>query len=121
MTSYSFTKIDCPCGKSINASYPMSICTWLNPYLVEEFLEGTLFSAKCKSCDQVFQINTSVLMNTPRGMWYIPTNKDLNAMKTFLIQTDVMNGEGKVYSPGEMYQKLEYNKTHKLYQKLPDS
>jgi hypothetical protein len=121
MTSYSFIKIDCPCGKSINASYPISICTWLNPNLIEEFLEGTLFSAKCKSCDQVIKIKTSVLMNTPRGMWYISTNKDSNTIKTFFILTDVMNGDGRVYSSEEMYQKLEYNKTHRLYQKLPNS
>ncbi|MFW9779369.1 MAG: CpXC domain-containing protein [Candidatus Heimdallarchaeota archaeon] len=117
MTSYSVIHFDCSCGNPVEAFLPQSICTWLDPGLVEQLLDGSLFSVVCKSCKKVIKISTVVLMNTPRGMWYLRTDHDIDEIKTFLFRSDVSDEEGNVYSPQEMVEKLESHKKDKTYQK----
>ncbi|MFW9855490.1 MAG: CpXC domain-containing protein [Candidatus Thorarchaeota archaeon] len=117
MTSFNLVRFDCPCGNSVEAFLPQSICTWLDPALVEQLLDRSLFSVVCKSCQNVIEISTVVLMNTPRGMWYLRTDRDIAEIKTFLFRSDVADEEGNVYSPQEMMEKLESHKRNKTYQK----
>ncbi|MFQ5976912.1 MAG: CpXC domain-containing protein [Candidatus Heimdallarchaeota archaeon] len=101
MTSFDAVQVKCKCGHVFTSTYPLSICTWLSPDLVEQLLEGTLFVAHCEECGENYKIDTEVLMNTPRGMCRMPSIADPELIKEFLVKFKVISEEGKVYSSEE--------------------
>ena len=116
MTTLLSEIIICPaCKKETKVLYYPSICTWLNPELIQEIYDEG-YHAKCVHCSTKLPIVGEILINAPRGMFMLNTGLRTENIRSILKQTGIVNDRGKVIdieAQSEL-RKEEWNKRKQL-------
>ena len=116
MTTLLSEIIICPvCKKETKVLYYPSICTWLNPELIQEIYDEGYY-AKCAHCSTKMPIVGNILINAPRGMFMLDTGLRNEIIRTILKQAGIVDEKGQVLdikAQSEM-RKEEWNKRKKL-------
>ncbi|MHA2141772.1 MAG: hypothetical protein ACXADF_08705 [Candidatus Thorarchaeota archaeon] len=96
MTSFSTVLAECPqCSHQWNAPIFRSLCTWLNPKLVKDLYENGSH-IECPDCGMSIQVHQNILVNCPKGMFYLDTSEDIFDMRCKLYEWGVVNLDGEV-------------------------
>jgi hypothetical protein len=99
MTSLTKTKIICPhCKNSFPVIYEASINTWLNPELIQKLLEDRYYYT-CPKCKTQIHLVIKILINCPKGMFWISNDEELEVKKSILKDYNVIDEEGKILTP----------------------
>ena len=99
MTSMNSAEIECAhCGHHFKIIFEASINTWLDPNLIQKVLDDDYFY-KCPDCKKEIHLHTKILINCPKGMFYIDTGLDLEEKKKILLSYDVIDEDGKISTP----------------------
>ncbi|MFX1503561.1 MAG: CpXC domain-containing protein [Promethearchaeota archaeon] len=99
MTRLTSTEINCPhCEKSFRIIWEASINTWLNPELIQKFLDDKYYY-ECPNCMKQIHLVTKILINCPKGMFWISNDEKLETKKRILKDYGVINEEGKILTP----------------------
>ena len=96
MTTFNTLETICPvCGHKWGATICMSICTWLNPSIVQQIYEkGTLI--ECPECDAAIHVQYNLLVNCRSGMFYLNTGQDIFNIRYQLYLWGVVDLEGNI-------------------------
>ena len=108
MTILSSLEIRCKCRHVFTVPYPQSICTWLSPDLTKDLLDGRFFVTTCGICAQKIYIDGFIMVNTPRGIFYVPSGPP-DKIKEFLQKAEVLDENGMMYPPEEIVKRLQEN------------
>ena len=115
MTTLLSEIIICPdCKKETKVLYYPSICTWLNPELIQE-IHDEGYHATCVHCSAKLPIVGEILINTPQGMFMLNTRLRTEIVRSILRQAGIVDEKGKVLdikAQSEM-RKKEWNKRKK--------
>ncbi len=99
MTRLTSTEISClHCQNSFRVNWEASINTWLNPELIQKLLDDKYYY-KCPNCKNQIHLVTKILINCPKGMFWISNDEDLEIKKRILKEYNVLNEEGKILTP----------------------
>lgn len=99
MTRITSTEIECAhCGHHFKISFEASINTWLDPDLIQKVLDDAYFY-NCPSCDKQIHLNTKILINCPKDMFWLDTGLDLDAKKEILTMYGVLDENGEIVRP----------------------
>lgn len=99
MTRLTSTEINCPhCKNSFRIIWEASINTWLNPELIQKFLDDKYYY-ECPNCAKQTHLVTKILINCPKGMFWIFNNEKLETKKRILKEYGVIDKEGKILTP----------------------
>ena len=99
MTRLTSSEVNCShCGNSFRILWAASINTWLNPELIQKFL-GDKYYYSCSSCKKQIHLETKILINCPKGMFWINTNEDLETKKRILKEYNIIDKDGKILHP----------------------
>ena len=81
MTRLTSKKVNCPyCGNSFRIMWEASINTWLNPELIQKFLDDKYYY-NCPNCEKQIHLVTKILINCPKGMFWISNDEELEVKK----------------------------------------
>ncbi|NHI94355.1 MAG: hypothetical protein EAX96_17820 [Candidatus Lokiarchaeota archaeon] len=95
MTSYVTKNVECSCGNVQRFLYPSSINTFMGgSSLIQELMDGTLYTRTCDKCGREIFLNTWVIINCPRGMFTITTGKP-KEFKTMFREYGVIDENDK--------------------------
>jgi len=96
MTRLTFSVVNCShCGNSFRAA---SINTWLNSELIQKLLDDKYYYP-CSNCKKQIHLETKILINCPKGMFWINTNEDLETKKRILKEYNIMDKDSKILHP----------------------
>lgn len=117
MSLSSVAKVSCPkCGKQADFGIWKSVNTNLNPELVEQIENTSIFDFTCPSCGTVTKVAYPMLLNDMEHkmmIWYSP-NRDEDVMKEMDTQAKMMSGMGIkfriTYNPFEFAQKVRISR-----------
>lgn len=99
MTRLTSKELDCPnCGNSFRIVWAASINTWLNPELIQKFLDDHYYY-NCPNCEKQIHLVTKILINCPKGMFWISNDEDLEVKKKILRDYDVIDEAGNISTP----------------------
>lgn len=101
MTQLSQKIIKCPkCGTENKIIYYASVNTGLDidGQLIEKLINGTLNTIKCKKCGVHIRLSMDVLINCPKGMFYLNPADDLEYKKQQLKEYGVLSEKGVIIS-----------------------
>ena len=99
MTRLTSEEVDCPhCGNSFRIMWAASINTWLNSELIQKFLDDKYYY-NCPNCGKQIHLVTTILINCPKGMFWISNDEELEVKKKILKEYDVIDEEGKILTP----------------------
>jgi len=101
MTQLSLKIIRCPnCGIENRIVYYASINTLmdLDGSQTAKLLNGTLNTSKCENCGVRIRLSLDVLINCPKGMFYLNPTDDLEYKKEQLKTYGVLSEEEKIVS-----------------------
>ncbi len=99
MTRLTSTEINCPhCEKSFQVMWEASINTWLDPKLIQKLLDDTYYY-KCPNCKNQIHLITKILINCPKGMFWISNDEELETKKRILKEYNIIDEEGKIITP----------------------
>ncbi|MFX1566862.1 MAG: CpXC domain-containing protein [Promethearchaeota archaeon] len=99
MTRLTSEEIICPhCEKSFRIIWEASINTWLNPELFKKILDDEYYY-ECSSCHYQIHLVTKILINCPKGMFWLSNDEDIEIKKKILKEYDVIDEEDKILTP----------------------
>ncbi|MFW9988348.1 MAG: CpXC domain-containing protein [Candidatus Odinarchaeota archaeon] len=99
MTRLTSTEIICPhCKHSFRVMWEASINTWLNPELIQKLLDDKYYY-ECPNCMKQIHLVTKILINCPKGMFWISNDEKVETKKKILKDYDVINEEGEILTP----------------------
>ena len=99
MTRLTNTEINCPrCEQSFSVVWEASINTWLNPELIQKLLDDKYYY-NCPNCKKQIHLVTKILINCPKGMFWISNDEELVSKKRILQDYNVIDEEGKILKP----------------------
>ncbi len=99
MTHLTSTEIICPhCKYSFRVIWEASINTWLNPELIQKFLDDKYYY-ECPNCMKQIHLVTKILINCPKGMLWISNDEKIETKKKILKDYDVINEKGEILAP----------------------
>ena len=101
MTQLSQKIIKCPkCGTENRIIYYASVNTGLDidGNLTEKLIDGTLNTSTCKNCGVSLRISMDVLINCPKGMFYLNPADDIEYKKQQLKKYGVLSEKGVIIS-----------------------
>jgi len=99
MTRLTSTEINCPhCRNSFRIMWEASINTWLNPELIQKLLDDKYYY-KCPNCKSQIHLITKILINCPKGMFWISNDEDLDTKKYILKEYNVIDENGEIMTP----------------------
>ena len=99
MTRLTSKKLDCPnCGNTFQIMWAASINTWLNPELIQTFLDDKYYY-NCPNCEKQIHLVTKILINCPKGMFWISNDENLEVKKKILREYDIIDEEGNISTP----------------------
>ncbi|QEE17169.1 CpXC domain-containing protein [Promethearchaeum syntrophicum] len=95
MTSLSKKNINCPkCHQSFSIITEASINTWMNPELVEKFLNDQYYFS-CPFCGATVHFGHTMIISGPKGMFSMRNDASYDSKKAKLIEYGVLQGEGQ--------------------------
>ena len=93
------TEIDCThCGKYFRIMWEASINTWLDPELIQKLLDDKYYYS-CPNCEKQIHLVTKILINCPKGMFWISTDEKLDTKKRILMEYNVIDEDRKILIP----------------------
>ena len=99
MTRVTSKEIICPhCEESFRIIWEASINTWLNPELIHKILDDKYYY-KCPNCMEQIHLITKILINCPKGMFWISNDEELETKKRILKHYSVIDEEGEILTP----------------------
>lgn len=99
MTRLTSTEIICPyCEKSFQVIWEASINTWLNPELIQKLLDDKYYY-KCPNCKKQIHLITKILINCPKGMFWMSNDEKLEIKIRILKEYNVIDEESKILTP----------------------
>ena len=99
MTRLTNTEINCPrCEQSFSVVWEASINTWLNPELIQKLLDDKYYY-NCPNCKKQIHLVTKILINCPKGMFWISNDEELEIKRKILKDYNVIDEEGKIITP----------------------
>ncbi|MFX0033357.1 MAG: CpXC domain-containing protein [Candidatus Hodarchaeota archaeon] len=99
MTRLTSTELNCPhCKNNFRVTWAASINTWLNPELIQNFLDDKYYYT-CPNCKIQIHLVTKILINCPKGMFWISNDEELETKKSILKEYNVIDEEGKILTP----------------------
>jgi len=99
VTRLTNTEINCPhCKNSFQVIWEASINTWLNPELIQKLLDDKYYYT-CPNCKKQIHLVTKILINCPKGMFWISNDEELEIKKSILKEYNVIDDEGKILTP----------------------
>ena len=115
MTRLSKYSITCPnCHKSFSIVTEASINTWMDPELVDKFLNDKYYYI-CPHCQQSIHFIHKMIINGPKGMFSMDNNESYESKKAKLIEYGVFDAENKVKSMDSLFQRFENKETEHLH------
>ena len=107
MTTLQSQIVTCPkCHQEFTAVYYPSICTWLNPELIQEIYDAG-YNAECLHCGKKLPIIGNILINAPGGMFFLNTGMELKDVREILRQSGLIDDEGQVLNMMLQVKKLK--------------
>ena len=111
LTQYS---ISCPkCQNSFSIVCEASINTWMNPELVDKFLNDEYYYP-CPQCQQSIHLVLNLIISAPKGMFTLENSAPYELKKSKLIEYGVLDKEGKDLSMDYIVQRLKKEKAEHL-------
>jgi len=99
MTSFTSKEINCPhCEKPFRVMWEASINTWLDPELIQKLLDDSYYY-NCPNCKNQIHLVTKILINCPKGMFWISNDEELETKKRILKEYNIINEKGKILKP----------------------
>jgi len=99
MTRLDSSDINCPhCNSSFRIIWEASINTWLNPELIQKLLNDKYYY-NCPNCKKLVHLITKILINCPKGMFWISNDEDIDIKKRILMDYNVIDEDGKILTP----------------------
>ncbi|MFX1571824.1 MAG: CpXC domain-containing protein [Promethearchaeota archaeon] len=99
MTRIDSREIDCPhCGNHFRIMWEASINTWLDPDLIQKLLNDQYYYT-CPNCEKQTHLVTKILINCPKGMFWISNGEELEVNKRILEEYNVIDKEGNILKP----------------------
>ncbi len=99
MTRLTDKEIICPhCKSSFRIIWEASINTWLNPELIQKLLDDKYYY-NCPKCNYQIHLVTKILINCPKGMFWISNDEDLEIKKKILKEFAVIDDDNKILTP----------------------
>lgn len=96
MTTMKSVDLECPkCGEPFTGVFYPSICTWLNPELIQE-IHDIGYTVQCPKCQERVPIETEVLINAPIGMFLLNTGLNLPEIRRTLDQAGLIGEDGRI-------------------------
>ena len=96
MTTFNDLPAACPsCGHHFTITYSPSICTWLNPELIQQIYDRG-YKALCPECGHLIPLAGSILINAPMGMFMLDLGQELSLIREILENVHLMDENGKV-------------------------
>lgn len=96
MTTIKVQEIVCPrCGHEWTETFNPSICTWINPELVQEIYDK-VWTIKCEKCNLEIRVRGTILINCPRGMFYLDLGQELEDIRQIFTNYGIVNQTGEV-------------------------
>jgi hypothetical protein len=124
MTQLSQKTVSCPnCGAKNRIFYYASINTFLDfdGNLISKVLDGTINTSLCKNCGERIRLANDILINSPKGMFYLNPKDNLEYKKQKLESYEVLSEKGVIIS-GLVSQYIKAkNKINKKKQYSPPS
>lgn len=115
MTSLTKYSISCPhCQNSFSIVCEASINTWMNPELVDKFLNDEYYYS-CPRCQQSVHLVHTMIISGPKGMFSMENNASYELKKAKLIEYGVLDKEGKDLSMDYIIQRLKKEKVEHLH------
>ncbi len=87
---------------------PLSITTWMYPDMVKTLVDGGYYQTSCPECGISIVIDSTIMVNTPKGIVMIPTGppeKLIDILHTF----EIVDETGKPYSSQEISNRVKHN------------
>ena len=107
MTSLTKYSISCPkCQNSFSIVCEASINTWMNPELVDKFLNDEYYYS-CPKCQQSIHLVHTMIISGPKGMFSMENNASYELKKAKLIEYGVLDEEGKDISMNYILQRFK--------------
>lgn len=107
MTTHRYVYLTCPgCNESFTEQYSPSICTWLDPGLIQDIYNQG-YSIQCPHCEHKIPIEGKVLINGPTGMFYLDVGLDIVSIRDILWKQGVVDHTGKVLDAREQIHLLQ--------------
>lgn len=101
MTQLSQKIINCPnCGAKNRILYYASINTFLDidGNLISRLLNGTINTSICKNCGKKIRFAVDILINSPKGMFYLNPKDNIEYKKNKLEEYEVLSKKGTIVS-----------------------
>ncbi|NHJ40167.1 MAG: hypothetical protein FK731_09060 [Asgard group archaeon] len=99
MSRLTFAIINCPkCDTSFDVWYNASINTLMNPELIAKLLNGELFCFECPTCKNKALLQTKILINNPKGMFWLDLELDHNSIINILRENEIIDDNNNVIS-----------------------
>lgn len=96
MTTMNSVNLKCPgCGEPFTGVYYPSICTWLNPELIQE-IHDIGYTVECPHCQKRVPIEAEILINAPIGMFLLDTSLNLPQIRHALDLAGLIGEDGRV-------------------------
>jgi len=101
LTQLSQKIISCPnCGAKNRVLYYASINTFLDidGNLISKLLDGSINTSICKNCGKQIRLVVDILINSPKGMFYLNPKDNLEYKKKKLESYGVLSEKGVIIS-----------------------
>lgn len=99
MTRITSVEIECAhCAHQFKIVFEASINTWLDPDLIQKVLDDAYYFT-CPSCEKQIHLNTKILINCPKDMFWLDTGLDLEAKMKVLTSYGVLDEDGEIVRP----------------------
>jgi hypothetical protein len=92
-------EITCPiCQNQFKIIWEASINTWLDPDLIKKILDDAYYY-ECPECNRKIHLDTKILINCPKAMFWISTAEDLEVKQNILRKYEVIDENNKIIRP----------------------
>ncbi|MHA2175729.1 MAG: CpXC domain-containing protein [Candidatus Hodarchaeales archaeon] len=108
MTILNWIRIKCDCNHIFNFELPKSITTWMYPEMVQTLVNGGYYHTSCPECGISMEINSQIMVNTPKGIVLIPSGPP-EKLSEILYKLEIVDDSGKPFSSQEISDKLQHN------------
>ncbi|MFX1389301.1 MAG: CpXC domain-containing protein [Promethearchaeota archaeon] len=99
MTRLISTEVNCPhCKISFKITWEASINTWLDPELIQKVIDDKYYYS-CPQCQKQIHLVTKILINCPKGMFFISNDEDIEIKKRILREYNVIDEEEQILTP----------------------
>ncbi len=104
MTTFNDLPATClNCGHHFTVTFSPSICTWLNPELIQQIYDRG-YNAWCPRCRHLIPLAGSILIKAPTGVFMIDLGQGLESIREILEAAHLIHENGQVRTGVEQVQ-----------------